>query len=84
MAQFNVQEAESNLSHLLEMVEHGEEVILARQGLPVAKLVLVRSVKDILGSGVGDPNYVGGHLTTQEACSPMSSEEADAWIEGRL
>lgn len=35
----NVDEAETNLSELLRRVERGEEVVLARAGTPVAKLV---------------------------------------------
>ncbi len=35
----NVHEAKTNLSELLRRVERGEEVVLARAGTPVAKLV---------------------------------------------
>jgi prevent-host-death family protein len=35
----NIHESKTNLSNLLELVEHGEEVILCRAGKPVAKLV---------------------------------------------
>jgi len=35
----NVHEAKSTLSVLLSEVEHGEEVTIARNGTPVAKLV---------------------------------------------
>ena len=35
----NIHEAKSNLSKLIEKVEHGEEVIIARSGKPVAKLI---------------------------------------------
>jgi len=36
---FNVSEAKAKLSKLLDMVYHGEEVIIARNNLPVADLV---------------------------------------------
>ena len=39
MAIVNVHEAKTNLSRLLERVEDGEEVIIARNGQPVARLV---------------------------------------------
>lgn len=39
MPQFNVQEAKSQLSRLLRLVESGEEVVIARYGKPIAKLV---------------------------------------------
>lgn len=35
----NVHEAKTNLSKLLEAVEHGEEITIARAGVPCAKLV---------------------------------------------
>lgn len=35
----NVQDAKTHLSRLLERVEAGEEIVLARSGRPVARLV---------------------------------------------
>ncbi len=37
----NVHEAKTHLSKLLERVERGEEVVIARSGKPVARLVAV-------------------------------------------
>ena len=37
--QVNVHEAKTHLSKLLERVEAGEEIVIARNGKPVAKLV---------------------------------------------
>ena len=39
MVTVNVHEAKTNLSRLLKQVEAGEEVIIARNGTPVARLV---------------------------------------------
>ena len=39
--QVNVHEAKTKLSQLLERVEAGEEVVIARAGRPVARLVRV-------------------------------------------
>jgi prevent-host-death family protein len=39
MKQVNVHEAKTQLSRLLQDVENGEEVVIARNGEPVAKLV---------------------------------------------
>ena len=41
MAMVNVHEAKTHLSKLLERVEAGEEVVIARNGHPVARLVPV-------------------------------------------
>ena len=35
----NIHEAKTNLSQLIKLVEQGEEVVIARAGEPVAKLV---------------------------------------------
>ena len=40
--QVDVHEAKSQLSRLLELVEEGETVIIARDGQPVAELVPAR------------------------------------------
>lgn len=39
MSQVNVHEAKTHLSRLLQQVEAGEEVVIARAGKPVARLV---------------------------------------------
>jgi prevent-host-death family protein len=41
----NVHEAKTHLSRLLERVERGEEVVIARAGKPVAKLVPIEPKK---------------------------------------
>ena len=39
MVQINIHEAKTHLSRMLERVERGEDVIIARAGRPVARLV---------------------------------------------
>jgi prevent-host-death family protein len=39
LARVNVHEAKTHLSKLLERVEAGEEIVIARAGLPVARLI---------------------------------------------
>lgn len=41
MEVFNIDEAQAHLSWLLDCVARGEEVIIAKRGRPVAKLVRV-------------------------------------------
>jgi len=52
----NIHEAKMHLSRLLERVAMGEEVIIAKAGTPVAKLVPVsrQLKKRILGSAKGE------------------------------
>lgn len=41
MAVFNVRDAKTHLSRLLDRVARGEEIVIAKRGRPVAKLVRV-------------------------------------------
>jgi prevent-host-death family protein len=52
----NIHEAKTHLSRLLERVAMGEEVIIAKAGTPVAKLVPleVRAKRRVLGSAKGE------------------------------
>ncbi len=50
MKTVNVHEAKSTLSRLLEDVERGETVVIARNGRPVAELTAI--VKPTLAAGV--------------------------------
>ena len=76
--QVNVHEAKSQLSRLLELVEEGETVVIARHGHPVAELTPFRKgfPFDIARE---EPLVAEG----DEWWQPMSDSEADDWIEGR-
>jgi prevent-host-death family protein len=56
MIEVNIHEAKTHLSRLLAQVEAGEEIIIARNGEPVAKLVAVSkpSRKRVLGADRGE------------------------------
>jgi prevent-host-death family protein len=48
VVQFNIHDAKTNLSRIIDRVEHGEEIIISRAGNPVAKVVpLAREVKRV-------------------------------------
>lgn len=47
----NVHEAKTNLSKLVERAERGEEIVIARNGRPVAKLVPIQRRFPITGIG---------------------------------
>jgi len=52
----NIHEAKTHLSRLLEKVTAGEEVIIAKAGKPVAKLVPIKRApkKRVWGTAKGD------------------------------
>jgi len=45
MKQVNIHEAKTHLSALLQLVEQGKEVIIARKGKPIAKLTEFKEKK---------------------------------------
>ena len=52
----NIHDAKTHLSRLLERVSLGEEVVIARAGKPIARLVRIEPAKQnrVLGRGEGD------------------------------
>jgi prevent-host-death family protein len=50
-AQFNIHDAKTNLSRIIDRVEHGEEIVISRAGTPVAKVVPLNRRIDRSGRG---------------------------------
>jgi prevent-host-death family protein len=82
VAVFNVHEAKTHFSKLLDRVLEGETVLITRNGTPVAELVPARKRGIVLGAGAGDPNF--NPHAPDDWWRPMTSEEAEAFLEGRL
>ena len=59
MKTVNVHEAKTNLSRLLAEVEGGEEVVIARAGEPVARLIPFRKEKRAGGTSAGHVRFLG-------------------------
>ena len=75
MVTVNVHEAKTHLSRLLAQVEAGEEVVIARNGAPVARLVQIRKPR-------GTPQFGSwkGRLTLDDSFfDPLPEEELAAW-----
>lgn len=70
----NVHEAKTHLSRLLAEVEKGAEVIVARNGVPVAKLVAVAKRRRI-----PTPNKYKGQIWMSDDFDEMSEEELKLW-----
>ena len=51
MTEVNIHEAKTHLSRLLLRVEGGEEIVIARAGKPIARLVPVRRARRARRSG---------------------------------
>jgi prevent-host-death family protein len=72
-ATVNTHEAKTNLSKLLARVEAGEEVIIARNGEPVAKLVPIKK------RSIPRPNTYKGQIWMSDDFDEMSEEELRLW-----
>ena len=74
METVNVHEAKTHLSRLLAQVEAGEEVIIARNGKPVARLVAVQK------RGKRQPDTMKGLIKFDDRFfDPLPEEELAAW-----
>ena len=74
MVTVNVHEAKTHLSRLLKQVEAGEEVIIARNGKPVALLTPLKR------SGKRKPGSMKGLIDIDERFfEPLPPEELAAW-----
>lgn len=72
MAVVNIHEAKTHLSRLLERVQAGERIVIAKAGVPVAELSAVRR-----------PDIVFGALAGQVEIDYDAFDAADAEI-GRM
>ena len=77
MVTVNVHEAKTNLSRLLAQVEAGEEVVIARNGNPVARLVRARP------RGKRQFGSMKGRISIDDSFfDPLPEEELAAWEGG--
>jgi prevent-host-death family protein len=78
MTTVNVHEAKTNLSKLLRRVEQGEEIVIARDGTPVVRLVAFRRGPARLKPGA----WKGRFRTPDDFNAPLPDDLLDAF-EGR-
>lgn len=73
----NVHQAKTELSRLLTRVEAGEDVVIARRGEPVARLVACKArVKR-------QPDVLKGKIVVPDTFfDPLPEEELAAWEDG--
>jgi len=80
---YNVHEAKTHFSKLLDHVLEGEEVFITRNGVPVAELVPARKRPFPLGIGRSDPHINKEALHHDEWWRPMTDQEVEDFLEGR-
>lgn len=79
---FNVSEAETQFSRLLDRVLEGETVLIIRDGVPIAELAPARKRPFPVGAGRADPQVNYEALASDEWWRPLSDEEVDAFLDG--
>lgn len=80
--QVNVHEAKTHLSRLLELVENGETVVIARQGQPVAELVPAKRKTGFpFGIARNEPLVSDDD---EQLWRALTDEETEAWFDGKL
>jgi prevent-host-death family protein len=79
---YNVAEAKTHLSEILERVSEGEEILLTRRGKPVARVIpAAHAGGSILGAGRQDPNINFDVLAGDEWWKPVPDDESASWYE---
>lgn len=76
MYQINIHQAKTQLSKLVEEAAQGEEIIIAKSGKPVAKLVPIAATK----AKIRKPGGLKGQIwLADDFDAPMSEEELALW-----
>ena len=83
MPSYNVHDAKTQFSRLLDCVLEGEEVLITRNGVPVAELVPARKRPFPLGAGRNDPHINPAVLHNDDWWRPMTDQQVEAFLEGR-
>jgi prevent-host-death family protein len=78
MATYNIYDAKAHFSKLVEQAMQGEEIVIAKAGKPVAKMVPI--VKDeVKGKRKFGQNVLGITYIAPDFDEPMSEEELKEW-----
>ena len=83
MPTFNVHEAKTQFSKLLDRVLEGEVVLITRNGVPVAELVPAHKRPFPLGAGRNDPAINPEALASSDWWRPLTEKEVEAFLDGR-
>ncbi len=77
MTKVNMHEAKTNFSKLVELALKGEEIIIARSGTPLVKLVPVKGANALRPIGL-DRQKVGEDFL-EESLRPLEGDESEAF-----
>ncbi|WP_225731303.1 MULTISPECIES: type II toxin-antitoxin system Phd/YefM family antitoxin [unclassified Nocardia] len=76
--QFDIHDAETHFSRIIDRVEHGEEIVISRAGTPVAKVIPIRPMRARTGRG----SLRGQLVLGRDLDSPNTNEAITAHFHG--
>ncbi|MEX2536682.1 MAG: type II toxin-antitoxin system prevent-host-death family antitoxin [Trueperaceae bacterium] len=80
MRKVNMHEAKSSLSELVRLAMQGEDIVFARNGVPVARLIPFEDAAGLRPVGLHIlPSQEVTDAFVEESLRPMSREELDLW-----
>lgn len=79
MTQVNIHEAKTRLSELLERVQNGEEVIIAKAGKPIARLARLEQI-----TKKRQPGRLAGRLQIKEDFATADAEIQKMFDDSRI
>ncbi|MBS1799579.1 MAG: type II toxin-antitoxin system Phd/YefM family antitoxin [Acidobacteria bacterium] len=77
MATYNIYEAKAHFSKLVDEATHGKEVVIAKSGKPLLKLVPIE--KKTGARRIGGQNLLEITYIAPDFDAPMSEEELKDW-----
>jgi prevent-host-death family protein len=79
MATYNIYEAKTSFSRLVEEATNGEEVVIAKAGKPVLRMVPISVGEPVRAKRVGGQNVLGVTYISADFDEPMDEEELKEW-----
>ena len=73
--QMNIAEAKAKLSELIAAAERGEEVVIARGGKPIVRLVSAQITGPVFRIGIAEGDVTG----IPDFLAPMADDEIALW-----
>jgi prevent-host-death family protein len=80
MRSFNIHEAKTHLSRLIEQAAKGESFIIAKAGRPMVKVVPVEPADTAEGRRIG---FMDGQIAVPDDFDTMGQSEIERLFEGR-
>jgi prevent-host-death family protein len=77
--QVNIYEAKTHLSALVERAANGEEIVIAKAGAPMARLVAMPAPLQQTERRIGGQNLLGTTYMAPDWDAPMTEEELQDW-----